>query len=192
LIRVSYLLNLFRKYGYPQSICNLFLELLFSPLCLPNPAAMPLSSVAVLQDCSPHACWLSSSIALQYSIAIAFPWLLNPDGEYLNIYGQGMTVSAISSLLLRDWLTRPSSQQQFPNGASFQKQLARSNAFPWSLATGLDSRFPTTQGTISPNWVSKLFRGYTERLAAHAHKDADLHLWFMEMAHMMKPPRIVD
>jgi hypothetical protein len=108
------------------------------------------------------------------------------------IYGQGMTVSALSSLLLRDWLTRPSSQQQFPNGASFQKQLARSNAFPWSLATGLDSRFPTTQGTISPNWVSKLFRGYTERLAAHAHKDADLHLWFMEMAHMMKPPRIVD
>lgn len=104
------------------------------------------------------------------------------------IYGQGMTVSAISSLLLRDWLAHPRSQQPSLNGASFQKQLARSNAFPWSLATGFDSQFPTTKGAVSPNWAGRLFQGYAKRLAARAHTDADLHLRFIEMAHMMKPP----
>jgi 2-polyprenyl-6-methoxyphenol hydroxylase-like FAD-dependent oxidoreductase len=107
------------------------------------------------------------------------------------IYGQGMTVSAISSLLLRDWLARPHSQQLSPNGVSFQKQLAHSNAFPWSLATGFDSQFPTTKGAVSPTWAGKLFQGYAERLAARAHTDPDLHLWFLEMAHVLKPPSIL-
>ena len=108
------------------------------------------------------------------------------------VYGQGITVSAISSLILRDWLAEGAQAgQPLPNGASFQKQLARSNAFPWGLATGFDSRFLTTEGSVSSNWVDKLLQGYMERLAVRAHQDADLHLKFIEMAHMMKPPSIL-
>ncbi len=105
------------------------------------------------------------------------------------VYGQGMTVSAISAVLLSCWLSQPHQQRsKVLNGTSFQKQLAHSNAFPWSLATGFDSKFPTTKGAIAPNWAGNLFQGYAERLAALAQKDVDVHLQFLEMAHMLKPP----
>ena len=103
------------------------------------------------------------------------------------IYGQGMTVSAISAMLLKDWLTGQPKQSVL-NGASFQKQLSRSNAFPWSLATGFDSRFPSTKGAIPSSWITKLFQGYANRLARRSNTDAALHLRFLEMAHMVKPP----
>ncbi|MBD2018579.1 monooxygenase [Leptolyngbya sp. FACHB-36] len=109
------------------------------------------------------------------------------------VYGQGMTVSAISSIVLRDWLVDRQKRRQQPslNGASFQKRLARSNALPWSLATGFDSQFPTTKGAVSPKGIGKLFQGYANRLAERAHNDPDLHLQFIEMAHLMKPPTIL-
>ena len=105
------------------------------------------------------------------------------------VYGQGMTVSAMSAVLLSCWLAHPQQQRsKVLNGTSFQKQLARSNAFAWSLATGFDSKFPTTKGAIAPNWAGQLFQGYADRLVARAQKDADVHLQFLEMAHMLKPP----
>jgi 2-polyprenyl-6-methoxyphenol hydroxylase-like FAD-dependent oxidoreductase len=107
------------------------------------------------------------------------------------IYGQGMTVSALSALLLKDWLACSRKKQRLPNGTSFQKQLRNSHSFPWSLATGFDSRFSTTKGAISPNWASKLFQGYASRLTLRSCTDAQLHLRFLEMAHMMKPPSIL-
>jgi 2-polyprenyl-6-methoxyphenol hydroxylase-like FAD-dependent oxidoreductase len=108
------------------------------------------------------------------------------------VYGQGMTVSAISSLILRRWLTQPQQRQPLTfKGGSFQRQLARSNAFPWSLATGFDSQFPTTKGAVAPNWAGKLFQIYTNRLVSRAHKDVDVHLQFLAMAQMLEPPVIL-
>jgi 2-polyprenyl-6-methoxyphenol hydroxylase-like FAD-dependent oxidoreductase len=111
------------------------------------------------------------------------------------VYGQGMTVSAMSSLILRRWLVQPQQRRSHTfNGTSFQKQLARSNAFPWSLSTRADSKFPTTKGAkgaIAQNWAGKLFHGYIERLITRAQKDVDVHLRFLEMAHMLKPPSVL-
>ncbi|MBW4524747.1 MAG: monooxygenase [Phormidium tanganyikae FI6-MK23] len=105
------------------------------------------------------------------------------------VYGQGMTVSAMSAILLSRWLSQPKQQRsKVLNGANFQKQLAQSNAFPWSLATGFDSKFPTTKGAIAPNWAGKLFQGYADRLVALSQKDVDVHLQFLAMAHMLKSP----
>ncbi|MBW4539460.1 MAG: monooxygenase [Myxacorys chilensis ATA2-1-KO14] len=105
------------------------------------------------------------------------------------VYGQGMTVSAISSLILRRWLSQPQQRRSLTfNGASFQKQLARSNAFPWSLATGFDSKVPTTKGAVAQSWAGNLFQGYADRLTDRAQKDVEVHLQFLEMAHMLKPP----
>jgi 2-polyprenyl-6-methoxyphenol hydroxylase-like FAD-dependent oxidoreductase len=105
------------------------------------------------------------------------------------VYGQGMTVSAMSAVLLSRWLVEPSTAQaKVLNGGKFQKQLAQSNAFPWSLATGLDSKFPTTKGAIATSWAGNLFQKYGDRLAALAEKDRDVHLQLLEMAHMIKPP----
>lgn len=103
------------------------------------------------------------------------------------IYGQGMTVSALSALVLRGWLE----QSKTLNPQSFQKQLARSNAFPWSLATGFDSKFPTTKGAIAPNRISKLFQAYADRLMVCAQNDVNIHLEFLQMAHMLKSPIIL-
>lgn len=98
-------------------------------------------------------------------------------------------MSAMSAMLLSSWLAQPKQQRsKVLNGTSFQKQLAQSNTFPWSLATGFDSKFPTTKGAIAPNWAANLFQGYADRLAALAQKDADVHLQFLEMTHMLKPP----
>ena len=101
------------------------------------------------------------------------------------VYGQGMTVSALSAIVLRRWLQQPSREL---NGNSFHKQLARTIAFPWSLATGFDSRFVNTQGALKQHWASKLFEGYTDRLSALARVDTQVHLRFLKMAHMQEPP----
>jgi 2-polyprenyl-6-methoxyphenol hydroxylase-like FAD-dependent oxidoreductase len=100
------------------------------------------------------------------------------------VYGQGMTVSAVSSLVLQKWLAKS-------RKANFQKQLAQSNAFPWSLATGFDSKFPTTRGAIEPNQAAKLFQAYADRLIEIAQNDVEVHLQFLQMAHMLKPPSIL-
>ncbi|MEP0916436.1 monooxygenase [Leptolyngbya sp. DQ-M1] len=105
------------------------------------------------------------------------------------IYGQGMTVSAMSSLVLRRWLQR--SRNSTFKGMSFQKQLARSNAFPWSIATGSDSKFSTTKGAIPPSWAGELFQAYADRLAVRAQNDVDLHLQFLQIGHMLKSPGLL-
>ncbi|MCU0553093.1 MAG: monooxygenase [Leptolyngbya sp. Prado105] len=100
------------------------------------------------------------------------------------VYGQGMTVSGLSALVLQRWLAKSKS-------ANFQKQLAQSNVFPWSLATGFDSKFPTTKGAIAPNPIAKLFQAYTNRLTEIAQNDIEVHLQFLQMAHMLKSPNVL-
>jgi len=113
------------------------------------------------------------------------------------VYGQGMTVSALSSQVLRHWLASTqasgmhSQQAGFPplNTAQFQKHLARSNGFPWSVAVGEDAKFPAAQVPASqPNPAEVFFQRYLTRLLRLAHQDADLHVRFMAMAHMVVSP----
>lgn len=59
------------------------------------------------------------------------------------VYGQGMTVSAIATTILRDWLNQNSNLTNL-QPVRFQKRLAKSNSLAWMLATGQDLRFATT------------------------------------------------
>lgn len=109
------------------------------------------------------------------------------------VYGQGMTVSAISALVLRDWLHKTyQGSNRHLAFSEFQKTLAKSNALPWALATGQDSRFPTTQGKSEPGRVSKvigmLLSGYMNRLLQRANQVPQLHTLFLEVTQMLKPP----
>lgn len=99
------------------------------------------------------------------------------------VYGQGMTISALSSLVLRDWL-----QSKNPDPNRFQRQLAQSNRFPWMLAVGQDSRFLTTAGRSQSNWFSNLLSGYTRRAIKKTTVNAELNTLFMEVAHLLKSP----
>ena len=107
------------------------------------------------------------------------------------VYGQGMTVSAMSAMVLQDWLGRQKANSHAFNSFRFQKRLAQSNAQPWLVATGQDSRFPTTQGASKPSWFTRLFRGYTDRLVQRTHEDAELHTHLMEVAQMVKSPAVL-
>ena len=102
------------------------------------------------------------------------------------VYGQGMTVSALSAIVLRDWLCQSPNSSPMPS--RFQKSLAKSNSPHWMLATGMDLRFPTTFGKSKPSRSSGLMQWYIDRLLLLANEDGDLHTLFMEITHLLKSP----
>lgn len=99
------------------------------------------------------------------------------------VYGQGMTISALSALVLREWLTAGKGRS-----IDFQRQLAQSNRFPWMLAVGQDSRFLTTAGRAQPNWIENLLSGYIKQLMKQTSVNAEMNTLFMEIAHLIKSP----
>ena len=104
------------------------------------------------------------------------------------VYGQGMTVSALSAMVLRDWLSERHSRDGNFISSRFQKSLAKSNSLHWALATGQDSLFPTTSGGSKPSRLGGMLHGYTERLLELANSDPNLHTLFIEVAHLLKSP----
>ncbi|WP_009634184.1 FAD-dependent oxidoreductase [Synechocystis sp. PCC 7509] len=103
------------------------------------------------------------------------------------VYGQGMTVSAIATTILRDWLNQsPTLSALKP--ARFQKKLAKSNSLSWMLATGQDLRFATTKGGDKPIKSGGFFHSYTERLLKLTNSDPNMNALLMEVAHLLKSP----
>ena len=104
------------------------------------------------------------------------------------VYGQGMTVSALGAKTLQEWLSK-SSKSKLDNNR-FQKQLAKSNSFHWMLATSQDARFPATVGGKSSKGgiVDRLMTGYMNKLIAKSAVEPDLHLKFLEIAHLLRSP----
>ena len=104
------------------------------------------------------------------------------------VYGQGMTVSALGAKTLQTWLHK--SARDKLNNNYFQKQLAKSNSFHWMLATSQDSRFPTTVGVKQSKGgtVNKLMTGYMNRLLTKSTSEPNLHLMFLEVAHLLRSP----
>ena len=103
------------------------------------------------------------------------------------VYGQGMTVSALGAKTLQAWLDKSKGKL---NNNRFQKQLAKSNSFHWMLATSQDSRFPTTVGgkQSKGGTVDKLMKGYMNRLINKSASEPQLHLMFLEVAHLLRSP----
>ena len=106
------------------------------------------------------------------------------------VYGQGMTVSALSAMVLRDWLGEP---QNRVNNRSlmpsrFQKSLAKSNSPHWTLATGQDLRFLTTSSVSKPSRFGRLLHWYTDRVLSLAHEEPDFHTLLVEIGQLVKSP----
>lgn len=103
------------------------------------------------------------------------------------VYGQGMTVSALSAMVLQDELR----SNNFMS-ATFQKKLAKSNSLHWALATLQDLDFPTTVSLRAIRGrntrLAKLMQWYSKRLFGSTTDDSDLHTLIMEVAHLLKPP----
>lgn len=104
------------------------------------------------------------------------------------VYGQGMTVSALSAMVLQQWLCK-AQKSWFNNklsSRSFQKALAKSNKLPWGVATGQDARFLDTdkQQPIA----ARLMQGYINRLQSLATVDSEVFISFVKVGHVLKSP----
>lgn len=104
------------------------------------------------------------------------------------VYGQGMTVSAIATTILRDWINQKQLIGDHLLPARFQKRLAKSNSLSWMLATGQDLRFATTQGGGKPIKSGGFLQAYTERLLKLTNSDPNMNALLMEVAHLLKSP----
>ena len=104
------------------------------------------------------------------------------------VYGQGMTVSALGAKTLQGWLNK-SFKSKLDNNR-FQKQLAKSNSFHWMLATSQDARFPATVGGkfSKGGAIDRLMMGYMNKLIAKSAVKPNLHLKFLEIAHLLRSP----
>ncbi|KST62945.1 FAD-dependent oxidoreductase [Mastigocoleus testarum] len=99
------------------------------------------------------------------------------------VHGQGMTVSALSALVLQKWLQNPKS--------NFQKSLAQSNSQHWNSATNKDLLFPTTVTTMGYGKQTKLpkvLKWYSDSLVKLAHSDPDILCLFVEVSQLLKSP----
>lgn len=103
------------------------------------------------------------------------------------VYGQGMTISALSAMVLRQELK----SNRFTS-TKFQKKLASSNSLPWALATAQDSRFSTTVRLpaikTKNSRLGKLMQWYSKRLLSGTNSDSTLNTLTIEVAHLLKSP----
>lgn len=107
------------------------------------------------------------------------------------VYGQGMTASALGALTLDRCLRvrrgrRPDSDLH-SLGHHFQHQLARANRTPWTLATGEDFRWPTTEGG-QPDLATRLAHRYVDAVLGSIVGDQCVAHTFFGVLHLLQPP----
>jgi len=99
------------------------------------------------------------------------------------VYGQGMTVSALDAIALRDELARGMSPGF---GARVQKRIAKVVDVPWMMVTGEDFRWPETEGKrgLETNLVNA-YMGKVHRLGG---TDPEVVKAFIRVMHLLAPP----
>lgn len=121
------------------------------------------------------------------------------------IYGQGMAVAALSADLLgtclREWASRGGQRASIGRpydgrrssgdlsglAGDFQRRLARVTGLAWLLATGEDTRYPTTQGP-RPGMSARLAHRYFDRVIAATTDTPHVGRTFLSVAHLLIPP----
>jgi flavin-dependent dehydrogenase len=113
-------------------------------------------------------------------------YALNP------VYGQGMTLASIASMLLDECLVdhrRKSSGGDFSGLAStFQKRLAKELVAPWQQATNEDMRWPETEGEQDLGPAMRLIGGYFDQVMQAMPHNAKVTDAFYRVQHMIAPP----
>lgn len=100
-------------------------------------------------------------------------------------YAQGMTNAARGALTLATCLREDHRRPGWSR--RFQQRLAATNRLPWLLATGEDFRYPSTEGRRPAS--ARLLHWYVDRTMAQAARRPALFHEFIQVMHMLKPPR---
>lgn len=103
------------------------------------------------------------------------------------VYGQGMTVSALSALVLQNWLRKEYTSSGVLKSSAFQKKLAKNNLLHWSLATSQDSQFPTTQGRREVS-NGGLMEWYAKRLFELTNRDPQIYTQLIQIVNLLRSP----
>jgi 2-polyprenyl-6-methoxyphenol hydroxylase-like FAD-dependent oxidoreductase len=103
------------------------------------------------------------------------------------IYAQGMSVAAVGSEVLDEWL---GAQGQMSPCREFQKKLAAMLETPWSLATSEDYRFPSTTGG-ERSLALRFAHWYLPRLQLVSVEQRDVYMKFVRVLHLLAPPSIL-
>jgi flavin-dependent dehydrogenase len=106
------------------------------------------------------------------------------------VYGQGMTVAAITAVALAQRLAEY--RQRHGGDLAgfawwFQQQVAGHGADAWRLSTGEDLRFETTQGP-RPGRLARLSYRYADRVLEAANGNAEVQAAFLRVLHLLDPP----
>ncbi|MBE9019750.1 monooxygenase, partial [Chroococcidiopsidales cyanobacterium LEGE 13417] len=114
------------------------------------------------------------------------------------IYGQGMTVSAMGAIALRDWIKQGYASNVNAldlDTSDFQKRLAKQNSLAWTIATTQDLGFlkteqhPTNNSNKSSSGkLGKFMRWYNRQLMKGTSSRPELHALVLEVGQMLKSP----
>ena len=105
------------------------------------------------------------------------------------VYGQGMTTAALGAEVLDRCLRRSGTPRGTLPGTSlkFQRELARTVAAAWLLATGSDYRYRRTEGPPRRRSTQMMHR-YVDALMRLSTCEAGVRLRLMEVLHLLRPP----
>ena len=107
------------------------------------------------------------------------------------VYGQGMTVAALSAEALDQCLREQ--RHRNPDGdltglsKRFHERLGQIVSLPWLLATGEDFRYATTEGG-HPVLATRLLRPYLDRMLLSANHNPVAHHAFLQVIHLTRSP----
>src|SRR5215218_2024707 len=142
------------------------------------------SSAELLQ--APVPAHFPASVRLRYERLDRFPegYVVTGDAvcSFNPVYGQGMTVSALEALALRDCLRDGAGQL----GQRFFRSAAKLVDTPWGIAVGADLRFPEVEGPRTPK--VRMVNAYLARLHVAAGRDPVLGRAFLRVVNLIDPP----
>jgi 2-polyprenyl-6-methoxyphenol hydroxylase-like FAD-dependent oxidoreductase len=101
------------------------------------------------------------------------------------LYGQGMTVSVLEVLALRDLLAERGVTADL--GDRLRRKVPRVLKAPWGMATSEDYRYPGTEGPR--RGVATRIRHWAgDRIARASMLDAAVHYQWMRVVNLVDPP----
>lgn len=111
------------------------------------------------------------------------------------VYGQGMTVAAISAMTLGEAITeqrrRHGDDDLTGLAQHFQQQLGKVLAMPWQTATNEDMRWPKTEGGRELDLPTRLIQKYFSQVMRAAPHNPTVVDAFYRVQHMVTPPTLL-
>jgi 2-polyprenyl-6-methoxyphenol hydroxylase-like FAD-dependent oxidoreductase len=106
------------------------------------------------------------------------------------IYGQGMTVAAMTAITLDQILTehrQRSGADRFGPARELQRQVAKTNAGAWTMATTEDLRYPWTEGA-QLDLPTRIMHSYADRVLEVANGNPKVNTAFVNVVNLRHPP----